>query len=166
VRVESIYLSRDFLFLSDVEAVEDAMQDGGKNDTEEGDEDEATKEGIACGEEFGGGGGELETVDGAHSTHEHRGLDDCIGPWKATDFVISQNTGCESDGEKKDGHTEMLEEAEKKYWVGGEGLAVVFVRQEGVGHRKVVAGKRGGEKSEVSGIGKKLGGAGFEPAKA
>ena len=53
-----------------------------------------------------------------------------------------------------------------KYGVGGEGLAVVFVRKEGVGHRKVVAGKRGGEKSEVSGIGKKLGGAGFEPAKA
>ena len=60
----------------------------------------------------------------------------------------------------------MLEEAEKKYWVGGKRLAVVFVREEGVGHRKVVAGKRGGEKSEVSGIGKKLGGAGFEPAKA
>ena len=54
----------------------------------------------------------------------------------------------------------------KKYGVGGEGLAVVFVREEGVGHRKVVAGKRGGEKSEVRGIGKKLGGAGFEPAKA
>ena len=50
--------------------------------------------------------------------------------------------------------------------VGGEGLAVVFVGEERVGHRKVVAGKRGGEKSEVSGIGKKLGGAGFEPAKA
>ena len=53
-----------------------------------------------------------------------------------------------------------------KYGMGGEGLAVVFVREEGVGHRKVVAGKRGGEKSEVGGIGKKLGGAGFEPAKA
>ena len=53
-----------------------------------------------------------------------------------------------------------------KYGMGGEGLAVVFVREEGVGHRKVVAGKRGGEKSEVRGIGKKLGGAGFEPAKA
>ena len=56
--------------------------------------------------------------------------------------------------------------AAKKYWVGGDGLAVVFVGKERVGHRKVVAGKRGGEKSEVSGIGKKLGGAGFEPAKA
>ena len=53
-----------------------------------------------------------------------------------------------------------------KCGMGGEGLAVVFVGEEGVGHRKVVAGKRGGEKSEVSGIGKKLGGAGFEPAKA
>ncbi len=45
-------------------------------------------------------------------------------------------------------------------------MAVVFVGKEVVGHRKVVAGKRGGEMSEVSGIGKKLGGAGFEPAKA
>jgi len=44
--------------------------------------------------------------------------------------------------------------------------AMVFVGEERAGHRKVVAGKRGGEKSEVSGIGKKLGGAGFEPAKA
>ena len=50
--------------------------------------------------------------------------------------------------------------------MGSEGLAVVFVGEKGAGHRKVVAGKRGGEKSEVSGIGKKLGGAGFEPAKA
>ncbi len=54
----------------------------------------------------------------------------------------------------------------KKYGVGSEGLAVVFVGEEGVGHRRLVARKRGGEKSEVSGIGKKLGGAGFEPAKA
>ena len=80
--------------------------------------------------------------------------------------MISEDTGRKSDGEKKDGHAQMLEETEKKYGVGGEGLTVVFVREEGVGHRKVVAGKRGGEKSEVSGIGKKLGGAGFEPAKA
>ena len=50
--------------------------------------------------------------------------------------------------------------------MGGEGWAVVFVGEEEVSHRKGVAGKRGGEKSEVSGIGKKLGGAGFEPAKA
>ena len=142
------------------------MQDGGKDDTEEGDEDEATEEGIACGEEFGGGGGEFETVDGAHAAHEHRGFDDGIGPWEATDFVISEDAGCESDNEKNDGHAKMLEDAEKKYGVGCEGLAVVFVGEEGVGHRKVVAGKRGGEKSEVSGIGKKLGGAGFEPAKA
>ena len=149
-----------------MEAVEDAMKDGGKNDTEEGDENEATKKGIACGKEFGGGGGEFKTVDGAHAAHEHRGFDDGIGPWEATDFVISEDACCQSDGEKKDGHAKMLEEAEKKYGVGGEGLAGVFVGQEGVGHRKVVAGKRGGEKSEVSGIGKKLGGAGFEPAKA
>ena len=142
------------------------MKDRGKNDAEEGDEDEAAEEGIACGEEFGGGGGEFETVDGAHAAHEHRGFDDGIGPWEATDFVISEDAGCEGDGEKKDGHAKMLEEAEKKYGVGGKGLAVVFVREERVGHRKVVAGKRGGEKSEVSGIGKKLGGAGFEPAKA
>ena len=80
--------------------------------------------------------------------------------------MVSKNTDGEGDGEEKDGHAEVLEEAEKKYGVGGDGLAVVFVREEGVGHRKVVAGKRGGEKSEVSGIGKKLGGAGFEPAKA
>ena len=60
---------------------------------------------------------------------------------------------------------EAREEAMKD-GVGGEGLAVVFVGEERVGHRKVVAGKRGGEKSEVRGIGKKLGGAGFEPAKA
>ena len=80
--------------------------------------------------------------------------------------MISEDAGCESDGEKNDGHTEMLEEAEKKYGVGCEGLAVVFVGEEGVRHKKVVAGKRGGEKSEVRGVGKKLGGAGFEPAKA
>ena len=60
---------------------------------------------------------------------------------------------------------EAMEDAMKD-GVGGEGLAVVFVGEERVGHRKVLAGKRGGEKSEVSGIGKKLGGAGFEPAKA
>ena len=48
------------------------MKDRGKNDAEEGDEDEAAEEGIACGEEFGGGGGEFETVDGAHTAHEHR----------------------------------------------------------------------------------------------
>ncbi len=53
-----------------------------------------------------------------------------------------------------------------KQGTGSEGLAVVFVGEERVRHRKVVAGKRGGEKSEVSRIGKKLGGAGFEPAKA
>jgi hypothetical protein len=152
--------------LSDVEAVEDAMKDGGKNDTEEGDENEATEKGIACGKEFGGGGGEFETVNGAHTAHEHRGFDDGIGPWETADFVISEDACCQSDGEKKDGHTKMLDEAEKKYGVGGEGLAVVFVREDGVGHRKLVAGKRGGEKSEVSGMGKKLGGAGFEPAKA
>ena len=89
--------------MSDVEAMEDAMQDGGKDDTEEGDEDEATEEGIACGEEFGGGGGEFETVNGAHTAHEHRRFDDGIGPGKATDFVISQDSGCEGDGEKKNG---------------------------------------------------------------
>jgi hypothetical protein len=115
--------------LSDVEAMKNAMQDGGKNNAEESDENETTEEGIACGEEFGGGGGEFETVDGAHTAHEHRGFDDGIGPWEATDFVISEDAGCESDGEKNDGHTKMLEEAEKKYWVGSERLAVVFVRE-------------------------------------
>ena len=59
-----------------------------------------------------------------------------------------------------------MEEAEKKYGVGGYGLAAVIVGGERIGHRKVVAGKGWGEKSEVRGIGKKLGGAGFEPAKA
>jgi len=60
---------------------------------------------------------------------------------------------------------EAVEDAMKD-GMGSEGLAVVFVREESVGHRKVVAGKRGVEKSDVPRIGKKLGGAGFEPAKA
>jgi hypothetical protein len=62
-------------------------------------------------------------------------------------------------------HVEAMKDTMKQ-GTGSEGLAVVFVGEERVRHRKVVAGKRGGEKSEVSRIGKKLGGAGFEPAKA
>lgn len=52
-----------------MEVVEEAMEDGGKEEGDGGEEDDATKQSVDGGEEFGGVG--THGIDGPHACEDH-----------------------------------------------------------------------------------------------
>ncbi len=130
------------LFFRDVEAVEDAVENGGQDDSEEGDQDEAAEEGVAGGEKLCRCGGHFVSVDGAHSAHQHRGLQHGLIPGESSDLGVAEDSDAHGHSQNPQGHGEVEEHASEKDPLGGHGLAVVLVGMRREGHGRGVADMR------------------------
>ena len=53
-QLDPFVLHKRRLFFRKMQPMHDAVEHGGKDDAEEGDQDEATKKGVTCGEKLGG----------------------------------------------------------------------------------------------------------------
>ena len=104
----------------------DAVEHGGEDDAEEGDQDEATKKGVTCGEKLGGRIGQLLPVHRPHSAHEHGRLQHGIGPGKITDTCVPNYADSQGDSQNRDGDAEVGKDAPDENVVWGHGLVVVL----------------------------------------
>jgi len=98
-----------------------------------GDEDEAAKESIEGGEDFGGGIREVGAVDGAFAAHEHGRFEEGIEPAQATDEPVTEDAERQGKGDEREGNEEVIGHAPEKDVVRGNRLAMVLK-----GHRLFV----------------------------
>ena len=130
------------LFFRYVQAVKDAVENGGQDDAEEGDQNETAEEGVAGGEKLCRCGGHFVSVDGAHSAHQHRGLQHGLIPGESSDLGVAEDSDAHGHSQNPQGHGEVEEHASEKDPLGGHGLAVVLVGMRREGHGRGVADMR------------------------
>ena len=75
-----------------MQTVKNTVKNRGKDDAEEGDEDNSGEEGVSGGEKFCGDGGQAQAVDGALSAHEHGGFDEGILPGQSAEVMIPEDS--------------------------------------------------------------------------
>ena len=136
------------LFFGNMETVKDPVKDGSQDDAEENDQNEAAEEGVAGGEKFRRSGGHFISVDRAHSAHQHGGFQHGLIPDESSDLGVADDPDAHGHPQNSKSHGEMKQDAAKEDGVWGHGLAMVLVREERVGHERLVAdagedGKRG-----------------------
>jgi len=91
-----------------------------------GDEDEAAKEGIEGGEDFGGGIREVGAVDGAFAAHQHGGFEEGIEPAETADEPVTENAEGQGEGDQGKGDEEVIGHTPEEDVVRGDRLAMVL----------------------------------------
>jgi len=90
------------------------------------DEDEAAKEGVEGGEDFGGGGLEVGAEDGAFAAHQHGGFEKGIEPVESGDEAVAEDAKEKGEGDEGEGDEEVVGHAPEKDVVRGDRLAMVL----------------------------------------
>ena len=72
-----------------MEFVEEAMDDGGEKDADDGDESDTTEEGVNAGKDFAGVG--FQVGRGAHAGKDHGGVAESVHPRHLFEGVIADH---------------------------------------------------------------------------
>jgi hypothetical protein len=94
------------LLCLEVEFVEEAMEDRGKDDTHAGDESKAAEKSVTTSEEFPGTG--LEGSHRSHAGENHRGVQEGIEPGQIFEEMVARHAateGTQDDGTSDGGAT-------------------------------------------------------------
>ena len=108
----------------EMEVVEEAMEDGGEEEGDGGEEDDAAEEGVEGGEEFGGVG--AHGVDGAHAGEDHGGIEEGVDPREAREVMITEDADAECDGNDSDCDGERGQHSANEVANGEEFIGAVF----------------------------------------
>jgi hypothetical protein len=112
-----------------MEVVEEAMEDGGEEEGDGGEEDDAAEEGVEGGEEFGGVG--AHGVDGAHAGEDHGGIEEGVDPRKAREVMITEDADAEGDGNDSDCDGERGQHSANEVANGEEFIGTMFEHARG-----------------------------------
>jgi hypothetical protein len=113
----------------EMEVVEEAMEDGGEEEGDGGEEDDAAEEGVEGGEEFGGVG--AHGIDGAHAGEDHGGIEEGVDPRQACEVMVTEDADAECDGNDSDCDEEGTQHAANEVANGEELIGTMFEHTRG-----------------------------------
>jgi hypothetical protein len=116
-------------FVVEMEVVEEAMEDGGEEEGDGGEEDDAAEEGVEGGEEFGGVG--AHGIDGAHAGEDHGGIEEGVDPRQACEVMVTEDADAECDGNDSDCDEEGTQHAANEVANGEELIGTMFEHTRG-----------------------------------
>jgi hypothetical protein len=109
-----------------VEAVQNAVDHRSEENAAAGDKNQATKERVAGGKDFGGRARQIRAEDGAFAAHQHGGFEEGIKPMEAGDEPVSQDAESQGETNKREGDEEVVDHASEEDGVRGDRLVMVL----------------------------------------